>query len=393
MKRFPYLLMFMALLVACNDGGTPTCVGPDGTCDGYGDMKPDQNRFIDPIGNSNKKINMMIALGNTQISAYVQNKLRGFSGDTTGLDMGEIARTALAIADGNQNLDASDGVIDAAMYVVSSDLFTSCGDTGDITSCIDKWRTDNASVLASRLTELRARADALDIGSVHFNTTTDGTDYVQFSLDADGKITGISTRDATYARVGDSTFSDGTSTLTYKSAVMDADTGLPGLSYSDFGVYQIQTGDEITRNIPFAGGYDQKRIATTDIGTDLEFSGVAVGTVSNATDNLDVRDDRASLTFNHETGDSTLTATFANWYKITVNQNIDATDTNIGFSNYQGTDEFKLPDGVDNAPANMNIGYYGANPSTGTPSEATGLVQYKNDASGINMDVAFGARK
>ena len=384
------LLAVLGMLTACNDGGTPSGA--------YGrptDMRPGRNPFVNTAKESNAQITGMISSNAAQVASYMDYRLNGYTGTKTPNNYADVAEMAINLATMNTDeienqFETNKDILFQAMYVLNHNLGTCAGDTGAIVAeCINTWRNANQGAINAAINSLRANGELLSINDAEF-IAPDAS--LTFSINESGEITGLTIDNGetqnVFNRNGD-IFVNNTETLSYNSG---ADSNLV-LSYSDFGVYQIQTGDEITRNIPFAGGYDQKRIATTDIGTDLEFSGVAVGTVSNATDNLDVRDDRASLTFNHETGDSTLTATFANWYKITVNQNIDATDTNIGFSNYQGTDEFKLPDGVDNAPANMNIGYYGANPSTGTPSEATGLVQYKNDASGINMDVAFGARK
>lgn len=42
--------------------------------------------------------------------------------------------------------------------------------------------------------------------------------------------------------------------------------------------------------------------------------------------------------------------------------------------------------------AKMDVGYYASKPDTGVPTEATGLVQYTETASGVKMDIAFGAK-
>ena len=161
-------------------------------------------------------------------------------------------------------------------------------------------------------------------------------------------------------------------------------------------MYQIKN-DNTWKSIPFAGGYESRRIADatvqTSVDNNLEFSGAAVGTVTNADNqNLDIRDDRVALTFDKTSGTSTLTADFANWYDIAVTKQMGDTTANIDFSNYSGTDDFRLPEDVVSGTANINMGYYGANPSSGIPTEATGTIDYEAD-NGIQMDVAFGVKR
>ena len=47
------------------------------------------------------------------------------------------------------------------------------------------------------------------------------------------------------------------------------------------------------------------------------------------------------------------------------------------------------PSTLTGASGNMNVGYYGP---SGTPTEATGTVQY-TEPDGMKMDVAFGIKK
>lgn len=392
MRKLPYYLVLFSLLTACSDGGTPTCVGPNGAC-GFDGLTPDPNRFIDPAANSNKHVTRMIALNDAQVTAYVQNKLNGYSGDGSD-DYLAIAQTALQIANGESVSGVEADILNPAMYVVNSGLYVVCSGATDAAACVSDWGTENASLLAQRLTELRARADLLDISSVDFATSTGSDTNLTFSVDASGKITGVSVGGTDYARNGNSnTFTNGDSTLTYNSGVISQDTGI--LSYSDFGVYQITTGGVAGNNIPFAGGYETQKIAENDIQTaissDMTFSGAAVGTVTNSENHvLDIADNRASLVFSKETGSSTLNANFSNWYNISVTKDMNTTDANITFSGYKGPEGYQVSSDVSGGTASMNIGYYGPNPETGVPTEATGLVGFSDG--GIDMSVAFGVK-
>lgn len=398
MKKFPYLIMLAVILTACSDGGTPTCVGPYGSCD-FGNLTPDKDRFTDAAANSNKKVSMMIATNDAQINKYIGHKLRGYSAAST-LDYADVAQTALNIASGGNFADADDETRRAAMYVVSPELLDACGGATNVMSCVDDWRANNAELLKNRLTDLRAHADKLDISDIDF-TTAAGTDKtLKFSVDANGKITGVTVDDTEYARSGDGTvFTNGNSTLKYTSGATNSDGILDpklGLSYADFGVYQITTDGVSGPQIAFAGGYDTKRIGETvvqqNIETDIKFSGAAVGTVTNGGGKqIGIRDDSTTLTFAKDSGQSTLAAGFDNWYNITVTKDMNDTTANIVFSDYRGTDDFKLPTDTVSGTADMNMGYYGANPATGIPTEAAGLIRYENGD--INMDVAFGVKR
>ena len=394
MRMFPYYLVFVLLFTsACNDLGTPSCVGPNGSC-GIEGLVPDYNRFNDPATNSNKNVTNMFALNDAQVTAYVQHKLNGYIGDGS-TDYLAIAEAALDIAGGASLSGISDGVLEPAMYIVSPELYATCGNSTDISSCVSGWNVENAALVALRLKELRARAELLDIEKVDFATTAGATDNLNFSIDASGKIIGVTVGGVDYVRNGNTnTFSNADATLTYNSWVLNEDSGISNLSYSDFGVYQVTSDGVAGNNIPFAGGYASQKIAENDVQTainsDITFAGAAVGTVTNADDGvLNIVDNRASLVFSKDTGASTLTANFSDWYNISVTKALNETDASITFSGYNGTSEFQLPSGVTSGTANVNMGYYGPNPTSGIPIETTGLIEFA-DPSGINMGVAFG---
>lgn len=394
MRKIPYYLVFLGLLAACSDGGTPTCVGPNGAC-GFDGLTPDPNRFIDPAANSNKQVTMMISLNEAQITAYIKNKLAGYTGETPENYL-NVAQAALDIASGEDISNIPEESMAPAMYVVSPNLFASCGGASDVSTCISDWGAANSKLLAQRLVELRARADELNIAEVDFSNTIEPDSVLTFSVDENGKIIGVTVDGVSYDRNGNTnSFSNADGTLVYKSGTLDPSLEMTGLSYSDFGIYTITDSSGVNKVIPFAGGYTSQKIAENDIqtaiGTDVKFSGAALGVVTNSdNEQLDIADNRASLLFSKDTGQTTLSASFDNWYDISVVKDMNDTTANINFSDYTGTDNYKLPDDILSGTASMDVGYYGATPETGIPTEATGLVNYSGN--GINMDVSFGVK-
>ncbi|MDE5615659.1 MAG: hypothetical protein K2I81_02395 [Alphaproteobacteria bacterium] len=144
---------------------------------------------------------------------------------------------------------------------------------------------------------------------------------------------------------------------------------------------------------PLAGGYASHKIKKSDIANDVHFTGQAVGNARNSEHIVDLSG-TATLAFDKESGTSTLGASFNNWYDIQV-----ADNGAIEFSNYTNKNNLlKLdaaPDSdgvITDTGAKMDVGYYAPKPDTGVPTEATGLVQYTEAASGIKMDIAFGTK-
>lgn len=213
------------------------------------------------------------------------------------------------------------------------------------------------------------------------------------------KITAIKVDDTVFKRLdGTNKFTNDDSILTYKSIGKEL-----GLSYSDFGTYTIikeqidintetETKETVLDNAIFAGGYDSHKIAMSDIASNVNFTGQAVGNASDSQHTVNL-DGTATLSFDKESGTSTLGASFNNWYDIQVTDN-----GAIEFSNYTNTNNLvKLdaaPDDngiITDTGAKMDVGYYGPHPDAGIPTEATGLVQYQENTSGVKMDIAFGA--
>ncbi len=174
-----------------------------------------------------------------------------------------------------------------------------------------------------------------------------------------------------------------------------------GLSYSNFGTYKIDkiniTGEQnnISENIPFIDVNVANRVDTSNIATNVKFTGRAVGQASSNSAKVSL-DGEATLRFDSASGISSLGATFGNWYDINVQDNATGT---IVFSNYKNKEDLvkfgTQPDAngdIIMSGANMDVNYYAPKPENGIPTEANGLLQFQEHESGIKLDVAFGAK-
>ena len=135
------------------------------------------------------------------------------------------------------------------------------------------------------------------------------------------------------------------------------------------------------------------KIETSNIATNVNFSGRVVGQASSDSDVVNL-DGKAILSFDATTGVSRLGATFSNWYDINV-QNDDV--GTIVFSDYKnGLVKIEIqPDLNGNivaSGANIEINYYAPKPENGIPTEANGLLQFQEPEIGIKLDVAFGVK-
>ena len=234
---------------------------------------------------------------------------------------------------------------------------------------------------------------------------------MKFKIDDTGEIIGMTlTRDSgdvDLAKLRDSRTFYGSDIENGRVLELDyvSDAKQMGLSYSDFGLINIVSSMDGDQRVdvflmPFAGGYDDKKIAVADIDSDMTFTGRATGRVQKNGNVMQLKQDEnrpTTLTFDSQSQTSTLNANFNNWYDVVV----DSTGA-ISFTDYKNNNDggtyidMQLAttandDGVITANgANMNVGYYG--PST-TPTEATGTVQFTETGvdNGIQMDMAFGA--
>lgn len=174
-----------------------------------------------------------------------------------------------------------------------------------------------------------------------------------------------------------------------------------GLSYSNFGTYKIDkinvVGEQnnISENIPFIDVNVANRIDTSNIATNVNFTGRAVGQASSNSAKVSL-DGEATLRFDSASGISSLGATFENWYDINVQDNATGT---IVFSNYKNKEDLvkfgTQPDAngdIIMSGANMDVNYYAPKPENGIPTEANGLLQFQEHESGIKLDIAFGAK-
>ena len=249
-------------------------------------------------------------------------------------------------------------------------------------------------------------AQILDIDNATFTSSNanDGA-VLKFGINESGKIVSMTvvkngTDETEFNRYNDTNefrhitnVEDGTfdSVLTYDSVGKNM-----GLRYSDFGTYDINSDvvADIRNNVPFAGGYPEKQIEPNNIAQNLTFSGKAVGTVTsykNGGDNpevIELENGRAYLTFDTTTHNAHITSAFDNWYTVVIDKGDTET---INFENYhenaQGYDMHMLsPVGVFEDPieaSTTTVSYYGPDPANGVPTEAVGLVQFRDCGAGV----------
>ena len=357
---------------------------------------------------SNKKITGMVSTTYDQLNRFIAHRMGGYQSFPIN-DYQKIAnlavwltseeRTATEIKD---KFYENAVLLHNAMYVVNKKLascvnFTSSTSGADVGTCFVAWRKENAETFQKAAQDIRENADLISLQDANFSTNDSVN--LRFLLNdtspngADGEVTKIEVNGIQYERIKDSnTFQNEDAILTYNSIGKDL-----GLSYSDFGTYYIlekNTDKILTSNTPFAGGYVSREV--TNIAKDMNFSGKAVGVVTNNdAESINIAGN-ATLKFNQKTGISTLGADFSNWYDIVVQNDLNGT---IEFSNYKNN-ENKYDMQVSGNPvegiitatgADLNVNYYTQVPTTGVPTEAAGLVQY-NDQNGIKLDMAFGAK-
>lgn len=357
---------------------------------------------------SNKKITGMVSTTYDQLNRFIAHRMGGYQSFPIN-DYQKIANLAVWLtSEERTTTEIKDKfyenavLLHNAMYVVNKKLascvnFTSSTSGADVGTCFVAWRKENAETFQKAAQDIRENADLISLQDANFSTNDSVN--LRFLLNdtspngADGEVTKIEVNGIQYERIKDSnTFQNEDAILTYNSIGKDL-----GLSYSDFGTYYIlekNTDKILTSNTPFAGGYVSREV--TNIAKDMNFSGKAVGVVTNNdAESINIAGN-ATLKFNQKTGISTLGADFSNWYDIVVQNDLNGT---IEFSNYKNN-ENKYDMQVSGNPvegiitatgADLNVNYYTQVPTTGVPTEAAGLVQY-NDQNGIKLDMAFGAK-
>lgn len=377
--------------------------------------------YDDTVADANALITGMHSRSELQVRNWIGFKLQGFN--PTGFDVIsaddyiDVANLANQITTANaaqiKSAYATDSnILWAAMAVLNRSLAASCFDAtsgANTAECLVNWRNNNTAVFDTSRTELADNAIVLTVDNATLTATNDYK--MKFTLDGDGEIIGMTlTRDSgdvILDKLGDSSTFYGSDIENGRVLELDyvSDAKQMGLSYSDFGLINITSsmdGDQRVDEflMPFAGGYDDKKIAVADIDSDMTFTGRATGRVAKGAHIVQLQQDAArptTLTFDTQSKTSTLNANFKNWYDVTV----DSTGA-ISFTDYKNNNDggtyidMQLAttpddDGVITANgANMNVGYYG--PST-TPTEVTGTVQFTETGvdNGVQMDMAFGA--
>lgn len=380
--------------------------------------------YDDTVADANALITGMHSRSELQVRNWIGFKLQGFN--PTGFDVIsaddyiDVANLANQITTANaaqiKSAYATDSnILWAAMAVLNRSLAASCFDAtsgANTAECLVNWRNNNTAVFDTSRTELADNAIVLTVDNATL-TATNGY-KMKFKIDDTGEIIGMTlTRDSgdvNLKKFGDSDFyGPDNENKTVLELAYDSLGKEMGLSYSDFGLFGITSsmGDEQSQSpdefsVPFAGGYDDKKIAVADIDSDMTFTGRATGHVAKGAHIVQLQQDAArptTLTFDTQSKTSTLNANFKNWYDVTV----DSTGA-ISFTDYKDNEPGGTPidmqlattpndDGVITANgANMNVGYYG--PST-TPTEVTGTVQFTETGvdNGVQMDMSFGAIK
>ena len=373
--------------------------------------------YDDTVADANALITGMHSRSELQVRNWIGFKLQGFN--PTGFDVIsaddyiDVANLANQITTANaaqiKSAYATDSnILWAAMAVLNRSLAASCFDAtsgANTAECLVNWRNNNTAVFDTSRTELADNAIVLTVDNATLTATNDYK--MKFTLDGDGEIIGMTlTRDSgdvDLAKLGDSSTFYGSDIENGRVLELDyvSDAKQMGLSYSDFGLINILSSMDGDQRVdvslmPFAGGYDDKKIAVADIDSDMTFTGRATGRVQKNVNGMQLKQDEnrpTTLTFDTQSQTSTLNANFNNWYDVVV----DSTGA-ISFTDYKNNNngvDMQLAatadDGVITANgANMNVGYYG--PST-TPTEVTGTVQFTETGvdNGIQMDMSFGA--
>lgn len=92
MGKIPYILAFVGLLAACNDGGSPSS--------GYQrpeNFQPGNRPYENRAKTDNKKITNMTITNETQAAANIASLLRGYPGTDKNTDNLKIADMAIQI--------------------------------------------------------------------------------------------------------------------------------------------------------------------------------------------------------------------------------------------------------------------------------------------------------
>ena len=358
--------------------------------------------YADTVAKENAKITNMYSRNAAMINDWVSYKLSGSKFDVNESEYPGIIKIAqsLITASASDINSVDSDLLSPAMALLDSSMRRACASAENIGDCIVNWRENNAIQFATSANTLMNYTTELTVDNATL-TATNGY-QMKFTIDPDtGEIDGMTlTRDSgdvDLAKLGDSSTFYGSDIENGRVLELDyvSDAKQMGLSYSDFGLINIQSSMDSDHQVdawlvPFAGGYDDKKIAVADIDSDMTFTGRAVGTATKGDDSINLA---GTATLNFKTGDtptSELVANFDNWYNVTITQNGDAPNANFVFSGNPTETDVILTNTT--GTGTMNVGYYGP---AGSPTEATGTVQFTETGvdNGVKMDMSFGATK
>ena len=388
---------------------------------------PSSTAFSNSSATQNDLLTSLNTRNEKQVSEYISYRLNEWDdfNPNIGKDISklDIADAALWLTDVNKTeteiqeefIDKED-LFHMAVYVIDNRL-DRCFNSGiNSVKCFINWRDDYSEDFNEIADEIKTNAVLITANNALIKELNN--EQLKFTINEDGLITGITLIDGTLDEEENFLFKEGDKNFVYIDKI-DSETNTYdkkiltyssvgkeiGLTYSDFGSYTVKTEvydldkqDVLTSDLEksslFAGGYEAYKMSEDkikdSISSDIDFSGIAVGRVTNSEGKeFTTFDNNAKLSFSKYTGESNFFVNFNNWYTVSVSKDMNATEADISFYNYMGLSDFKLPDDVTSGKANMEVGYYGANPETGIPTEATGLIQF-SDPSGINLGVTFG---
>ena len=357
--------------------------------------------YADTVAKENAEITNMYSRNAAMINDWVSYKLSGSKFDVNESEYPGIIKIAqsLITASASDINSVDSDLLSPAMALLDSSMRRACASAENIGDCIVNWRENNAIQFATSANTLMNYTTELTVDNATL-TATNGY-QMKFTIDPDtGEIDGMTlTRDSgdvDLAKLGDSGTFYGSDIENGRVLELDyvSDAKQMGLSYSDFGLINIQSSMDSDHQVdawlvPFAGGYDDKKIAVADIVSDMTFTGRAVGTATKGDDSINLG---GTATLNFKTGDtptSELVANFDNWYNVTITQNGDAPNANFVFSGNPTETDVILTNTT--GTGTMNVGYYGP---AGSPTEATGLVHYQETdvENPVSLDMAFGVK-
>lgn len=404
------------------------------------------------VANSNKQItSMRSAISNsTKVVAYVEEQLESFietasvSQPTSLNTTNRAAFTWMAPSTGN-NLSKDEQALEIsklsewllldttteedivavfnhdkqklhkAMHVLSkgnNPCFIG-GSATETAACFkNTWVQNNSSAIEEF--ESNGKLETFNLNDIDFKMIEGNkTETFEIVVNENGKITGLHFRDKNRERIGDSNDFDFVEMLGPDDAKVEVQAklsyeshgkniGTSGLKYADFGLLRFnseQPGFEFEEIMPYAGGYEAKRIDKSDIENTVTFNGHAIGQAGNT----ELADDSATLVFDKASGDETFSASFDNWYDINVVKNDTGTTFTFTGDAKDGptlsTPTISTPGGTngDIEIIGFETAYYGDSKS---PSEATALFNYSQDVNGLggenadytHVNISFGGK-